>query len=216
MGERMAKAILFDFWGTLIENGVFPSPVRQVKNILRLYDLPFPQFILQFEKAMMTSKFDNLYKAFEAVCEEFKIRPDQLKLDILVGMWNKNRMLAKPFPETLEVLERLKKTHKLILVSNTDSISVSSVIEKYNLAGYFDSIYLSCDLGQLKSNPLMFEQILEKEALSKEDAIMVGDSIESDLLAAEKAGMKGVLIDRQGRREHPNRVASLAEVEKFL
>jgi putative hydrolase of the HAD superfamily len=131
-------------------------------------------------------------------------------------MWNKNRMLAKPFPETLETLERLKKTHKLILVSNTDSISVSSVIEKYNLAGYFDNIYLSCDLGLLKSNPKMFEQILEKEGLAKEDAVMIGDSVESDLIAAEKAGIKGVLVDRQGRREHPNRVASLSEIDKFL
>jgi hypothetical protein len=25
----MVKAILFDFWGALVENGIFPSPVKQ-------------------------------------------------------------------------------------------------------------------------------------------------------------------------------------------
>ena len=212
----MVKAIMFDFWGTLVENGVFPSPVRQVKSILRLDDLPFPVFILQFEKAMMTSKFENLYKAFEVVCNEFQIRPEQRILDSLVGMWNKNRMLARLFPDTIETLENLKKKYKIILVSNTDSISVQSVIEKYNLAPYFESSYLSCDMGILKSNPEMFGQILEKEGLAKEDVVMVGDSIESDLIASEKAGIKGVLIDRQSRREYPNKIITLAELEKFL
>jgi HAD superfamily hydrolase (TIGR01549 family) len=212
----MVKAIMFDFWGTLVENGIFPSPVRQARSILRLHDMPFPLFILQFEKALMTSRFDNLYKAFEAVCTEFQLRPEQRGLDNLVGMWNKNRMLAKLFPDTLEAIDSLKKKYKIILVSNTDSISVQSVIEKYELAKYFDSVYLSCDLGMLKSNPKMFEQILEKEGLEKQDVIMVGDSVESDLVAAEKIGITGVLLDRNNRREHPNKIASLKEIEKFL
>ncbi len=216
MGLRMAKAIMFDFWGTLVENGVFPSPVRQVKGILRLHNLPFPLFIIQFERSMMTAKFENLYKAFEAVCNEFQIRPEQRMLDNLVGMWNKNRMLAKLFPETIETLERLKKDHKLILVANTDSISVQSVIEKYELGKYFESIYLSCDMGMLKSNPKLFEQILEKEGLAKEDTVMVGDSIESDLIAAEKAGIRGILVDRNDRREYATKVKSLSELDSLL
>ncbi len=35
----MVKLIIFDFWGTLVENGIFPSPVRQVKYILRIEEL---------------------------------------------------------------------------------------------------------------------------------------------------------------------------------
>jgi len=212
----MVKTIMFDFWGTLVENGIFPSPVRQAKTILRIDRLPFPLFILEFEKALMTKRFDDLYQAFDNVCKQFDLRPDAQRQDMLVGMWNKNKLLAKPFPDTIEMLEKLKKSYRILLVSNTDSFSVESVLDKYDLRKYFDAIYLSCDLGLLKSNPKMFEAILEKEGIKAEDAIMVGDSIESDLIGAENAGIKGILLDRNNKRNHPNRITTLAELEKFL
>ncbi len=212
----MVKTIMFDFWGTLVENGVFPSPVRQAKMILRIDKLPFPLFILEFEKALMTKRFDDLYQAFENVSNQFDLRPDKQRQDMLVGMWNKNKLLAKPFSDTEEMLERLKKSHRIVLVANTDSFSVESVLDKYAMRKYFDAIYLSCDIGLLKSNPKMFETVLEKEGITGDDAIMVGDSIESDLIGAEKAGIKGILLDRNNKRNHPNRITNLAELEKFL
>jgi HAD superfamily hydrolase (TIGR01549 family) len=189
MGEEMVKAIMFDFWGTVVENGIFPSPVRQARLILNIDRLPFPLFILEFEKSLMTKRFDDLYKAFEGVCDEFKLKP-----------------------ESIGALEELRKKYKLILVSNTDSISVDSVLEKYGLKKHFDSIYLSCDMGMLKSNPKMFEAILKKEGLTKDDVIMVGDSIESDLIPAEKVGIRGFLIDRNNKREHPSKILTLSEI----
>ena len=212
----MVKAILFDFWGTLIENGVSPSPVRQVKDILQLDRLPFPLFILQFEKSFMTQKFDDLYKGFENVCNEFRINPDKYKLDLLVGMWNKNKIFAKPFPETIEILEQLKGKYKMFLVANTDCFSVESVIEKYALSKYFDKIYLSYQMGMLKSNPKVFDTILKEEGLKKEEAIMVGDSMESDIIGAENAGLKAILVDRNDRREYKTKILTLKELPNFL
>jgi hypothetical protein len=34
--DLMVKILLFDMWGTIIENGVFPSPVRQIKRAVFL------------------------------------------------------------------------------------------------------------------------------------------------------------------------------------
>lgn len=212
----MVKTIMFDFWGTLVENGVFPSPVRQAKSIMRIDRLPFPLFILDFEKGLMTKRFDDLYQAFENVSRQFDLRPDAQRQDMLVGMWNKNRLLAKPFADTIAELEKLKESHRIVLVANTDSISVESVLDKYDMRKYFDAIYLSCDLGLLKSNPRMFEAILEKEGIKGDEALMVGDSIESDLIGAEKAGIKGVLLDRNNKRNYPNRIIALAELGQFL
>lgn len=212
----MVKAILFDFWGTLVENGVYPSPVRQVKYTLNLRNLPFPLYIIQFERSFMTQKFDDLYKAFEAVCKEFKLQPNQDFLDNLVGMWNKNKLLAKPYPDTIPSLEKLKKEYKLVLVSNTDCFSVEAVMEKYEMKKLFDALILSYEIGMLKTNPKMFETALKKVKVKKKDAIMVGDSIESDIRGAENAGIKAILIDRNNKREYPDKITSLKELEKFL
>jgi HAD superfamily hydrolase (TIGR01549 family) len=211
----MMKAIMFDTWGTLLETGVFPSPVKEVKNILRIEE-PFHVFITRFEETFMTNNFANLKEAFEAVCKAFDIPPRDFVIDKLIGMWNKNMLLAKPFPETIEVLTKLKKDYKLALLSNTDPFSIDPVLEKYELRKYFNVMAFSYELGCLKTNAKMFEHVLRKLGVKKNEAIMVGDSIQSDIEPAENAGIKAVLVDRHNRREHPNKITTLVDIEKFL
>ena len=57
----MTKIILLDFWGTLVENGVW-SPTKQVRNILGIR-MPFPEYVVRMERSMMTKEFSSL-KAF--------------------------------------------------------------------------------------------------------------------------------------------------------
>lgn len=212
----MVKLIIFDFWGTLVENGVFPSPVRQVKYILRIEE-PFSDYIIRFEEVFMLKKYDDLYSAFESVCEAFGIEPEKFILDRLVGMWNKHKLLAKPFRETVALLEKLRKDgYKLALISNTDCFTTEEVLDKYDLKKYFDEIVFSYKVNLLKTNPKMYEMILEKLKVDKSDALVVGDSIETDVKGAKNAGIKAVLVDRRDRREFSPKINNLDELEQFL
>lgn len=208
------KGVLFDFWGTLIENAIMPSPVRQVRYLMKIRT-PFPEYIVRFEEVFMTKEYKDLYEAFEAVCKEFDIKPEKELLDNLVGMWNKNELLCKPFPETIKLLDELKGKYKIALITNTPS-SVKRVIEKFELGKYFDTTILSYEVGMLKTNPKMFEKALKELKLKKDEVMMVGDSMETDVMGAEKAGIKAVLVDRRGRREYENKVSDLSEIKKFL
>ncbi len=213
----MIKAIIFDFWGTLVENGVQHSPLKQVRDSMRLYSVPFSAFVTSFERSFMTRSYESLADAFEQTFRNFNARYNEHIISELVGLWNKNRLLAKPFPETLKTLEALKqKGIKLALLSNTDGFSVEPILEKYDLAKYFDVIILSYKTGFLKTDKKSFELVLKGLGLEKEDAIMVGDSMQSDIKGAENAGIKAVLIDRKGLREYQNKIKELEELEKFL
>src|SRR3989344_5406856 len=147
----MVKAIIFDFWGTLVENGVW-SPIKQVQQILNI-NMPFSEYVGRMEQAMMTQKFDSLREAFEAVCEEFKVECNEEKMEALIGMWNKSWMLAKPYEEVQEELRKLKEEYKLILVSNPDNFSINQVLDKFQLREYFDYVFLSYEAGLLKTDP---------------------------------------------------------------
>ena len=210
----MLKAILFDFWGTIVENGVFPSPTSQTRRMLRI-QAPYQEFVTRFEKAFMTQKFPDLFKAFESVCEEFKIKPPQFIIDNLVGLWNKNDLLCKPFPETIEVLAKLKQKYKMALISN-NTASVENVMEKFELRNYFNLVLFSFESGLLKSDPKMFQMALKKLKIKPEEALMVGDSLESDMKGAEAAGIRGILIDRNNRQEFADKITSLLELESKL
>ena len=207
----MVKAILFDFWGTLVENGV-RSPIKQVKNILNIR-IPFSEYVIRMEKVMMTKKYDSLRDAFIAVGKEFDIKCPDFILDELVGMWNKSWMLAEPYDETEDYLTQLQENYKLILVSNTDNVSVVNVLEKYSLDKYFEKKYLSFEMGIIKTDPDFLKKVLEENELNPEDCLFVGDSILSDMKAAEAIGMKAVLIDRRGTRDYEPKVKDLRDIE---
>ena len=209
------KAVLFDFWGTLAENGTY-SPTKGTMSILRL-PIDFKEFIVKFEEALFTKSFDSQEDAFKAVCEAFNVEPLPVVISKLIGLWNKNKLFAKPYPETTEVLQKLKdKGIKLAIVSNTHQGSVEEVLEKHDLKKYFDEVVLSYKEGKLKQHGDLYGVALEKLGVSKDEALVIGDSIETDIEGAKAAGVKGFLIDRRGRREYPDKIASLTEIENHL
>lgn len=210
----MAKALLFDFWGTLVETGIH-SPIKQVQDILAI-NLPFSDYVVRMEKAMMTRKFDSLTEAFQAVCREFQIEPAPEQIERLVGMWNKSWMLSQPYYEVESVLSQLQKNYRLILISNTDCFSLPRALEKFSLHKYFERSYLSFEQGILKTDPEFFEKIMEDLELTPEECLVIGDSIESDIKAAKNAGIKAILIDRRNRREFQPKIRSLRELPKLL
>ena len=208
------RAVIFDFWGTLVDQGV-RSPIKQLKNALQV-NLPFSEYVVRMERAMMTENFSSLRDAFKAVFREFSVPDDEQVLDQLVGMWNKNWMLAQPYPDVNEVLKKLKGNHKLILVSNTDNCSIENVLDKFNLRDLFDKIYLSYQVHMIKTDKNFLKMVLDENNLSPEECVMVGDSIQSDMAAAQKVGIKGVLIDRKNNRDFTPRIRSLQELEEHL
>lgn len=213
----MIQAIIFDFWGTLVESGVHPSVLKQTRSIMRLEGLPFSAFVTSFERSFMTRQFEGLAEAFETTFRNFNVRYNPRIIEDLVGLWNKNRLLAKPFPEAVKVLQELKARNvRLALLSNSDAFSVEPLLQKYDMAKYFDYIGISWRTGFLKTDPRSFEQILKEFSLGKDDVLMVGDSLQSDIQGAQNAGIKAVLIDRRNMREFEPKIKSLEELSRFL
>ncbi|MFC1774932.1 HAD family hydrolase [Nanoarchaeota archaeon] len=207
------KAVFFDFWGTLFENGTY-SPLRQTYKLLRVR-MHFGDFVQKFEDSFMTKTFETQEDAFNEAIVDLGLRPRKFLIDKLIGLWNKNRLLAEPYEETFEVLNELKKNHKLVLLSNTDCF-VQTVFDKCNFENYFDETALSFKTGFLKTNPRLFEVALKKIKVKAEEALMVGDSLETDIVGAKRAGLNVVLIDRRNRRDFSPKIQNLKELKRFL
>jgi putative hydrolase of the HAD superfamily len=210
----MVKAILFDFWGTLAEQGIW-SPIKQIKNMLQI-DMPFSEYVVRMEHAFMTKTFPSLKEAFEELCQEFNITPTNEQIEELIGLWNKAWMLAQPYVETETILKKLREKYQVILISNTDCFSLPQVLEKFQLEPLFDQIFFSHQLGAIKTDDIFLKTVLTKLNLTPEDCILVGDSIQSDIISARKAGLKAILIDRKNTRNHHPKIKNLNDLEKII
>ena len=115
------------------------------------------------------------------------------------------------------MLEDLKKKkYRLAIISNCPNNSVEPVIEKFGLGKYFDAVMLSWQTGHLKTDTELFEETLKKLKVKKENTLMVGDSIPTDIEGAKNAGINAILVDRKGKREWPEKIKDLTEVKNVL
>jgi len=210
----MIKAILFDFWGTLAEQGIW-SPIKQIKNLLKI-DLPFSEYVVRMERAMMTQKFSSLTEAFQSLCQEFQIEPTEEILEQLIGLWNKSWMLAQPYAETVTTLQKLKERYQIVLISNTDPFSLPQVLEKFQLQSLFHHIFASYQLQAIKTDKIFLVSVLKQLNLQPADCLLVGDSLQSDIIPAKRAGLKAVLIDRKNTRDFHPKIKNLQDLEKVL
>jgi putative hydrolase of the HAD superfamily len=102
------------------------------------------------------------------------------------------------YPDTLETLATLRDSrYRLGCISNTgDGVHVWRIIERQGLSSWLSPIYMSEEIGLRKPHPGPFMMVLEKWALSPQQVVMVGDTLDADVLGAQRSGMRGIWIDR--------------------
>jgi len=98
----------------------------------------------------------------------------------------------------------------LVVVSNWDC-SLPEVLAAAELATLVDGVVSSAEAGAAKPDPAPFRRGLELAGVAAEEALHVGDSPENDLAGARAAGVRGVLLTRQGGTP-PGAIRSLTEL----
>lgn len=74
------------------------------------------------------------------------------------------------------------------------------LIHQLGLAGYFDVVVSSADVGLAKPNVAPFRRALAGLGLEAHEVLFVGDTPATDIAGARAAGMRAILIDRRARR----------------
>ncbi len=119
------------------------------------------------------------------------------------------------YPETLGVLKALKGLgYELGIVSNCDS-RLFNVLRGLGIADLFDTVTISSLARAAKPAPEIFRVALDKHAADPEEALHVGDSLRDDVEGARRAGMTGVLLEREsGSTAH--QVPTIRSLDELL
>ena len=103
----------------------------------------------------------------------------------------------------LEFVKRLKEEipdSKIYIASNGATINAKGRIKSTGLEQYLDGLFISEDMGITKPDPAFFEYIVRMIGADKENCIMVGDSLSSDMLGAKNASLTSVWFTPSGNR----------------
>jgi putative hydrolase of the HAD superfamily len=107
--------------------------------------------------------------------------------------------LARLDPDALPVLESIRQRGiKTAIVSNTPWGSSASVwrseLARHGLLERVDASVFCGDVGWRKPNPAPFQRALELIHVAPVDAMFVGDDARWDLIGAQNAGLRPVLL----------------------
>ena len=102
-----------------------------------------------------------------------------------------------PFDQSAGVLKYLKdKGYKLGVIANQKK-GLSDRLDRWGLLQYFDVVASSSDLGMSKPKKAIFYKAFEMAGCQPEEAAMVGDRVDNDILPAKALGMSTVWV-KQG------------------
>ncbi|MBM3668170.1 MAG: HAD-IA family hydrolase [Actinobacteria bacterium] len=117
-----------------------------------------------------------------------------------------------PYPDAEPALRDLRgRGLKLVVVSNWDC-SLGTVLEASGLSRHLDGAVSSAETGSRKPDPGIFGSALALAGCAPEQALHVGDTPHEDVAGAEAAGVRALLIDREGEGD----ISALGQIVQHL
>lgn len=204
------KAIGFDLFNTLIT--VEPDTLRDAME----------RMVISLQKngiAIDYEPFKNSYReaAFKYVQQARKdgkethnsiwvsaalnkngssIPPDDARIGIAIDQYfSAFYDNCHTLPGTIDMLDKMKERYPLGLLSNfTHGPAAREILERTDLAPYFNAIIISGELGYRKPHPKVFKKLAEQLGTDSNEIIFIGDDPEPDIHGAWRSGLKPVWI----------------------
>jgi len=99
------------------------------------------------------------------------------------------------FPHAHETLQYLQNKYTLHLISNGFKEASTLKIGNTNIGRYFEHVIISEIVGFNKPDKAIFEHALNLAGASKNESLMIGDSLEADIYGALNFGMDAIYFN---------------------
>lgn len=184
------KWIFFDIGSTLVDESV--AFRKRVEKTVANTNVSYDDF---YNKMVEISKHNQ--KGYHKALEYY---------GLTMAPWNSDDEFV--YPEAEECLRKLSKKYKIGIIAN-QVFGSEERLAKIGLLKYINLVVASAEEGVAKPDLRIFEIALNKAGCKAEEAVMVGDRLDNDIIPAHKIGMKTVWI-KQGFGGY----AELKEIEE--
>ena len=160
-------------------------------------------------------RYERLRRSFEAV--QYEVEDElinRLSEQYIEHLSSFNNLI----PNTIEVLEYLKPKYRLHIITNGFQEIQEKKLKNASILGYFNQVVNSEMAGVKKPNPRIFELALQMARVTPDRSLMIGDSIEADILGAQAAGFKTLHFNAHNDpiHEYCQIIHDLGEIKIYL
>lgn len=124
---------------------------------------------------------------------------------------------AATFPHAHEVLTELaRRGYLLHILTNGFRDSQHRKLEASRLAPFFTEVITTDCAGCAKPDAAMFAHALQRTGASPAESLMIGDSLEADVLGAQRAGLDAVYFNPTRERHHVTVQYEISDLRQLL
>ena len=224
----MIKYVLFDLDGTLLdfnkgEKMAFIDTMKKFMNYIpnntecNEFSNINEYYFNEFKEGRMERK-EFHFNRFKKIYEYLKYDGDILESNKYYI--NSLKYQAELYDDVLDTIKYLKDKYRLFVASNGMTEVQVKRLEISNLNNYFEKNYVSEDIGFNKPDIEFFEFIFKDlNDYDKDNYIIIGDRLDSDIEGALNSGIKSIYINRNNINNDikPDyEVKSLLEIKNIL
>lgn len=162
---------------------------------------------------VLTGRFETLFRQMG-----YRVDPEEV-----ARTYEKNLSIGHYFlPGAEEAVDRLHKKYRLFLASNGTASVQKGRMTSANLYRFFERVFVSQEIGHNKPSKAYFDTCFAQiPGFDPSRAIIVGDSLTSDILGGQNAGIATCWVNPAGkpRREDIRvdyEIKALSELESLL
>lgn len=141
----------------------------------------------------------RLIKTFEAIDFDF----DPQKIESISDQYILHlSTFSNLFEGAISLLDGLKIKYQLHVITNGFEIVQHHKIKNSGLSSYFENVFTAEKVGYKKPHPIIFECALDHTQTNAHNSLMIGDSLEADVLGAMNIGMQAIHFNSHNEPQH--------------
>jgi putative hydrolase of the HAD superfamily len=202
----VTRAVLLDALGTLVE---LQPPAPRLRRLLaqsgfevseERAGLGFAAEIAYYlEHHLEGADRERLERLRDRCAEEMR---RALELPDLDHATARQAMLDalefRAYPDVLPVLAEVRERGVVLVVASNWDCSLPDWLGPTRIIDLVDGVVTSAEVGAAKPDPRVFERALVIAGVTAAEALHVGDKVDNDVEGARAAGIRAVLLQREG------------------
>ena len=156
-------------------------------------------------------RYQRLFRSFEVLGVSVR----DAEIDLIATQYIDNLSKHTHLIEgAIEILDYLKVNYKMHIITNGPHEVQGNKLRNAKLDQYFDVVVDSETVGVKKPNPQIFEAAIAKAGVSTNQAVMIGDNFEADILGAAKVGLHTICFNYH-KEELPNDILQINDLKSL-